>query len=590
MARPNGLIQVLRRAALRRDGEGLTDADLLEAFVVRREEAAFEALLRRHGPMVWGVCRRVLQNEADAEDAFQATFLVLVRKAASVRPRALVGHWLYGVAHNTALKAKAMSSKRRARERQAADRPRPEAISDDRRQAQAVLDEELSRLPEKYRVPVVLCHLQGRSRKEAARDLGVPEGTVAGRLARARALLADRLARRGVALSAGALALVLSEEAAAGVPAPLLVSTAKAAALIAAGGAAAAETVSAPVAALTEGVIRAMFLTKVKVVTALLLLATALLCGATSLLIPDTRAQGHAADPADRPGQAAPPEKAADDKKDAAAEAERKALDELKKIYALADGEDLKCVRPPFPEARLAWFRAANVRRVMVKGTDDPPTAMSFRWNKGDLQHTSGSWGEQGLLLRSWIPVLTDVSAQEIEGKDELLQKAITADFVVRQGAPAEKVVASLEKALRKEFNLPVKLAFQEVHRNVYVASGEFRLTPVAGRAKDHVEIYAKDLTDPKLHGGGSGDLAALLKQTGTFITRRIVAGDIKDAPKGRLSWHYNLPDANNGFTQAEWDAAHDVEGVLKHFAEQTGLTFKEESRKVRVLAVERKD
>src|SRR5690349_21804689 len=98
----HGLLQVLRRAALRRDGPALPDAELLEAFVVRREAAAFEALLRRHGPMVWGVCRRVLGNEADAEDAFQATFLVLVRKADTIRPRALVGNWLYGVAHNTA--------------------------------------------------------------------------------------------------------------------------------------------------------------------------------------------------------------------------------------------------------------------------------------------------------------------------------------------------------------------------------------------------------------------------------------------------------------------------------------------------------
>src|SRR5262249_35926401 len=205
--------------------------------------------------------------------------------------------------------------------------------------------------------------------------------------------------------------------------------------------------------------------------------------------------QGPAADaPNPKEPAAAPPEKAGDDRKDAAAEAERKALDELKKTYALQDGEDLKCVRPPFPDSRAAWFRAANARRVMVKGTDDPPTAMSFRWNKGDLQHTSGSWGEAGLLLGSWIPVLAGVPSQEIEGNDELLQKAVGADFIVRQGAPAEKVVAALEKVLQKEFNLPAKLAFQEVNRNVYVASGKYRLAPVAGRAENHVEIYARDL------------------------------------------------------------------------------------------------
>src|SRR5262245_50486922 len=124
-------IQSFRSAALRGAGAGRTDAELVDAFVRRHEEAAFEALLGRHGPMVWGVCRRVLGNDADAEDAFQATFLLLAQKAASIAPPALVGNWLYGVAHNTALKARAMSRTRRARERQAAGRPRPEAAGDD---------------------------------------------------------------------------------------------------------------------------------------------------------------------------------------------------------------------------------------------------------------------------------------------------------------------------------------------------------------------------------------------------------------------------------------------------------------------------
>src|SRR5437870_2955087 len=106
----------LRRSWLRQDDAGFTDGELLDGFVARRDEAAFEALVHRHGPMVLGVCRRVLRNDADAEDAFQATFLVLVRKAASIRPRGLVGNWLYGVAHTTALKARAMTTKRRAKE------------------------------------------------------------------------------------------------------------------------------------------------------------------------------------------------------------------------------------------------------------------------------------------------------------------------------------------------------------------------------------------------------------------------------------------------------------------------------------------
>src|SRR5262245_35360990 len=214
------VVRHLRKAALLQDGADRTDGELLECFLARRDEAAFEALVQRHGPMVLGVCRRVLKNQADAEDAFQATFLVLVRKATSVVPRALVGNWLYGVAHNTALKAKAMNTKRRAREREAGGMPRREAPEEVWQQLQALLDEELSRLPDKYRVPIVLCDLEGKPLKEAARQLGWPHGTVASRLARGRTMLAKRLARHGLTLSAGALAAALSQGAApAGVPA-----------------------------------------------------------------------------------------------------------------------------------------------------------------------------------------------------------------------------------------------------------------------------------------------------------------------------------------------------------------------------------
>src|SRR5262245_35974093 len=184
----------LRQAALRHGGAGLTDSELLERFVARRDEAAFEALVRRHGPMVLGVCRRILRHEADAEDAFQATFLVLAVKAPCVRPREMVGNWLHGVARNTALKAKAMKLRRGEVERQAGARP-GHRHAEDTGALLAVLDEELSALPEKYRVPLILCELEGRTIQEVARQLDWPQGTVATRLARGRALLAGRLAR-----------------------------------------------------------------------------------------------------------------------------------------------------------------------------------------------------------------------------------------------------------------------------------------------------------------------------------------------------------------------------------------------------------
>jgi RNA polymerase sigma factor (sigma-70 family) len=267
-------IQHLRGALLLGEGADLTDGQLLESFISRREQAALEALVRRHGPMVWGVCCRILHNHHDTEDAFQATFLVLVRKAASVTPREMVGNWLYGVAHQTALKARATAAKRRAREMQVMDMPEPAVKERDfSSDLQAVLDQELSRLPDKYRVAIVLCDLDGKTRKEAARQLGLPEGTLAGRQTRGRAMLAKRLARHGQGVSGVSLATMLSQNvAAAGVPTSVLSSTIKAATLVASGQAAATGVISARVAALTEGVLKTMLLTKLKIATVVLFL------------------------------------------------------------------------------------------------------------------------------------------------------------------------------------------------------------------------------------------------------------------------------------------------------------------------------
>src|SRR5437868_9130275 len=229
------VIRHLGGAGLLRKGAGLTDGQLLGDYLSRRDEAALAALVWRHGPMVWGVCRRVLHNYHNAEDAFQATFLVLVRKAASVASRELFANWLYGVAHQTALKARATAAKRKVRERQVTEMPEPAVAEQDLwRDLQPLLDQELSRLPDNYRAVVVLCDLEGKTRKEAARQLGLPEGTVGSRLARARALLAKRLARHGLAVTGGALAAMLPREAgAASVPASVVSNTIQAASLVA---------------------------------------------------------------------------------------------------------------------------------------------------------------------------------------------------------------------------------------------------------------------------------------------------------------------------------------------------------------------
>jgi RNA polymerase sigma factor (sigma-70 family) len=267
-----GVLCHIRNMARQASADSQSDAQLLEAFLAHRDEEAIAALVRRHGPMVLGVCRRVLRHTQDAEDAFQATFLVLVRKASSLRSEPRLGNWLYGVAYRTAMKARAMRAKRRIRERQAS------AAAECASEAQGTwdgllehLDAELSRLPEKYRVPVVLCELQGTTRKEAARLLGLPEGTLSWRLARARKLLAARLARHRVALPAGALLAACADHTSARVPPSLLAAVTRASVMAAAGQPLAAGMVSARVISLTEGVLKAMLLTKLKVVGTLLL-------------------------------------------------------------------------------------------------------------------------------------------------------------------------------------------------------------------------------------------------------------------------------------------------------------------------------
>ncbi|MCI0456902.1 MAG: sigma-70 family RNA polymerase sigma factor [Gemmataceae bacterium] len=297
--RTRSAAQHLLRAVLQPDPAGLTDGQLLACYLERRDEAAFTALVRRLGPMVLGVCRRVLRGHHDAEDAFQATFLVLARKAASVVPRDKVAHWLYGVARTTALRVKVALARRQAREQSRAELPEPEpprpGLWVD---LLPLLDEELNRLPAKYRVPIILCDLEGKTQKEAARQLGWPEGTVAGRLARGRDLLAGRLARHGSLLTGAALGTALAEgSASAVVPAALADAAVRAAQLAAVGQTAA--VVSAQVALLAEGVLKSMFLTKLGTAAGVLLLV-GLLLGAAGFVYHDQAG----AQPNPIPGQA----------------------------------------------------------------------------------------------------------------------------------------------------------------------------------------------------------------------------------------------------------------------------------------------
>src|SRR5579862_622651 len=244
----------------------MTDGQLLERFLKHKSPGAFEELVRRHGPMVFGACQRILMNHHDAEEAFQATFLVLARKAKSCLGRHSLAGWLHEVAQRTALNAKRTRTQRQVKERQVQHMPEMMA------QGTGVwwnvvplLDQELSRLPEKYRVPIVLCDLEGQSQKDAARMLGCPEGTLSSRLTRAREMLRTRLVRHGVAVSTGALVIAIAQQAAiASVPTALASSTVQMVNVLSTSTSMTAWIVSPHVAALTEGVMKTMFYAQLK--------------------------------------------------------------------------------------------------------------------------------------------------------------------------------------------------------------------------------------------------------------------------------------------------------------------------------------
>jgi RNA polymerase sigma factor (sigma-70 family) len=305
MARPH-TSTVLRRIRILFQEEswsGLSDLQLLERFLAGHDEAAelaFTALVERHGPMVLGVCRRILGDPHDAEDAFQATFLILVRKARSIRVEGSVGRWLYGVARRVAARGKARTLRRESRETGCVEiLVAPATIHPtDRDDLRAVLAQELGKLPSRYQMPVALCDLEGLTHEEAARRLNLPVGTVKSRLSRARSQLRSRLTRRGLTPSE---LFTLGTPARSVLPDALVDSTVRVAQHFLAGQAPTIGIIAVParVAALTQGVLESMFLTKLKIATAALLIVVS-----SSLLLVH---QATAQKPATEQGQAVKP-------------------------------------------------------------------------------------------------------------------------------------------------------------------------------------------------------------------------------------------------------------------------------------------
>jgi RNA polymerase sigma factor (sigma-70 family) len=359
MLHNTAMLSQVRRMLQMQQTRHVEDIHLLQLFLQHRDEDAFAELVRRHGPLVLGVCRRVLRDPHDADDVFQATFLVLARKADSIRKHASLPSWLHGVAYRLSLKCRAGTQRRREYEQPFLDHE--QATRDDvaQRELRAVLDEELQRLPEQQRAPLLLCYAEGKSQDEAARELGWSRGTLKRRLERGREILRARLTRRGFGLSAGAAVVLAPPDLLAAVPPALTATTAKLAALTTAPDALAATGVPAKATLLANGMLKSMFLGKVKTAAAGLLML-GLLGASAGVVAHQTRAQK----PAEARQQVATP----------TTEGEKPKPAEQKTARLDANGE-------PLPDEAIARFGSTRLKHSgyisFLRFTPDGKTLIS---------------------------------------------------------------------------------------------------------------------------------------------------------------------------------------------------------------------
>lgn len=256
--------------------------------------------------------------------------------------------------------------------------------------------------------------------------------------------------------------------------------------------------------------------------------------------------------------------------------AELMLLNGFYRVYSLEDGELVKHFAPPFHPGRIVYYHQTQ-RPSRARANEDEPDSFFFHWQKNQLDCVSGAvFGVGGLI--DLIPILVEFAPHEIEGDEELLKAPIRGDWILREGASDEQILAGMEKILRDELQVPVKISVVELDREVLVAIGNFRFTPIGDSKR--IQVYSKAVVE-KGHGGGGGDLDEFLRGVGKFVDRRIVS-EVEIPPKDRLSWRYSEPMRHGKMSQK------DVETVLEHVTEQTGLTFSPGVRRVRVVMVER--
>jgi RNA polymerase sigma factor (sigma-70 family) len=544
---------------------------LLHCFIAHREESAFATLMQRHGRLVWGVCRHVLRHVQDAEDAFQATFLVLARRASSIRKGESVGSWLHGVAYRVAVRLRRAAARREARERTAA----PSAVTTSTdlalRELQAVLDEEVQRLPEKYRSPFVLCCLEGRGRKEAADELGWKEGTVSSRVAEARRLLRQRLARRGVALSAALCAVAIGGgTASAAVPAALADATARAA--VGQGG------VAGHVLALTERMVRAMLITRWKVTAAVVLvlalagLGVGLVAAGAPAAKPAAPRQAARADEPPKDAPKAGPKEA--DLLKQAAEAAQSIDDPTHKVWVLlsvaeaqARAKDKDASAKTFADALQAakevtaydkWHRFIDVAEAQAKAGDvkgAKETADLIEDNLGN---------RDSALARIAI---AQVRAGDLKGAEETIASVSTDPWkgeALRTLAAAQAGAGKLKEAAKTAAGITDDLsrvvALLSIARAHRAAKDDKAAAELIREARKEVEgIEENEKTDTRAVADGA--LAEGLAEAGDAKEARKLAGAIKkEMWRAGALWRVVKAQAGAGDVKGALETAKTIE------------------------------
>jgi RNA polymerase sigma factor (sigma-70 family) len=479
------------------EDDASSDRELILRFVRTRDEAAFAALVRRHGPMVWGVCRRVLRHHHDAEDAFQATFIILARKAPTLRDPGRLQCWLYGVACRVAAKARTGASQRKSAEpliQEPLVGPGDELLG---RETADVLDEEIARLPEKFRDPVIQCYLLGLTNEEAARRIGCPKGTIQSRLSTARQRLRDRLVRRGLTLSAATLtALAAGRGSAAEIAGSLYSSTLDRALT-------AASTCCAAVA-LAQGVLLSMTLKKLATVALVLAVVITLAAGGFVATMPFGSGSKVRADDGPKPafgGQESDKSKAAEVKPGQVEKAKAEVEDlyhQLEKMEEVWLEERLKAMRD---QAQMEEAMGAKEQGHIAKGQS---LAESIRSATRDLR---------GLRMQE----ADQVNAGEAKEKIDQTRKQI-AEAEKSLDALTKEPLANDKNHSGVIFELRMKLTEQEEminHLNRKQAAARSRLQAIIERAEDKVNRLEADGECPSQESALEKKLDRLLKEVG---------------------------------------------------------------------------